>query len=180
MDPLHPMQRSERKFTMPEPTYTIAITESERTTLAKSLGSLVTKLINAPIQIESHAQSPVDSPSRAALPAAAPVSTPSPKPETVEIRDRWARDRHGVELPNPEGCYTVSVHIFKAERNDVKSTGAKRMKVAFDSPTGKGACDASCWDERLFPFIATMPTQPKGTLHVVQKGKYLNIVGVRA
>lgn len=46
---------------MSEPTYTISITESERALWAKVMGGFVTKLLNAPVQIEapSRAEKPV-------------------------------------------------------------------------------------------------------------------------
>lgn len=148
--------------------YAVVFTDSERRKIAEALQLFITKLMSAPLQVDAAPQAP-------ATPAPAPNSTQNPIP----VRDRWARDRKGDDVPNPEGCYSVDVHIFKAERKNTDA-GTERMIVAFDSPTGKGTVTASCWDERLFPFIAVQAKEPKATLHIVKKGKYLNVVGVRA
>ena len=168
---------------MPEPTYTITLTESERTAWAKVLGAFVTKLLNAPVQIDS-APAPnyisYSSDVCAPRPTTAQPSGHVP-PATPELRDRWARDRHGIEVPNPVGCEPFQVHVSKAERKDL-SDGRPRMKVAWQAPGGqRGYVDAACWDEKLFPFLAAASKSPdKTTLYCVHSGKYLNIVGMRA
>jgi hypothetical protein len=124
-----------------------------------------------------------DAPQSPQTPGPVPPTHPAPhahSTSTVPVRDRWARDRKGNEAPNPKDCYTVDVHVFKAVRDDVKSSGVERMKIAFDSPTGQGSVDASCWDDRLFPFLMVAAKEPKATLHIVKNGKYLNVVGIRA
>lgn len=153
--------------------YTITITDAERRQVADALAMLVNKFTNAAVQL--------DAPPATQLPLPQPSPAARPASEPTEPRDRWARDRKGNELPNPEGCYTVAVHVFKAERADLK-TGNKspRMKVAFDSPTGQGQCDASCFDEKLFPYLAKASKEARATLHIVKKGNYLNVVGIRA
>ena len=162
---------------MPEPTYTVTITESERTLLAKGLGALVTKLINAPIFVES--PSGGTQAARAVLsppspPAAAPATTP------IEQRDRWARDRKGRELPNPKGCEAAERFISKLEEKPLDD-GTPRMLVGWESPTGNGFAQGSCFDPKLFPWlILRQKSGEKTLLHILRKGKYLNVVGVRA
>lgn len=167
-----------------EPTYTITISERERTALARALGLLVAKLTDAPVQITQEvppAKSPhlhsfvdlqrsgIDTSSPAAAPAASPVAP----------RDRWARDKFGVEVPNPSGAIKVTVHLWKAERNDLQD-GRKRMKVTWDNPQGPGHVDAACWDDRLFPFLVLRTKEITTVVYVTKSGKYLNVVGVNA
>jgi len=183
---------------MSEPTYSFTLTETERAAFAKVLGGLVTKLLNAPVQIDGaiaavQAQTRLDQvpPARPTDPAsgtdlarailsppAAAQSQPTRAP--IELRDRWARDRKGNEVPNPEGCEALTVRIWKTERKDL-SDGRPRLKVAWQSPSiSKGFGDANCFDEKLFPWIAAQSKEPTATLYVVKNGKYLNVVGVRA
>lgn len=157
---------------MSEPTYSFSLTESERAAFAKVLGGLVTKLINAPLQIDAPKSAPPANPK----PAAVPV-----KPQTIEARDRWARDRKGNELPNPEGCEAHTVHLWKAEivkRKDAEKTNF--MKLAWDAPNGRGSVDASCFDVNLFPYFLAALKQSSVTLYTVRNGSYLNVCGVRA
>jgi len=156
---------------MSEPTYSLSITESERTALARTLGILVSKLINAPVQIDGAKVSPPGEPS----PAVAPIPQ-TPVPET---RDRWARDRKGKEVPNPEGCESKTVHIFKAETQKGKKSG-EFLHVAWDAQSGQGSVDANCFDASLWPHLVKAKAQPSVLLHYVRKGNYLNIVGIRA
>jgi len=165
---------------MSEPTYTLTLTESERTAMAKVFGALVTKLINAPIFVESSgpgshptAQTvpPTDGASvaRALLSPPAAASAASP----IEQRDRWARDRKGNEVANPEGCYPADVHVWKTAQKE------KYLRVTWQSTTGEGYADANCFDQQLWPWlIASAGKQTR--LYLVAKGKYLNVVGVRA
>jgi hypothetical protein len=164
---------------MSEPTYTITITETERTALAKALGMLTTKLINAPIFVESesggtHAARSVLSPPQQASPAAAPSPTP-----VIEVRDRWARDRKGGELPNPEGCVAREVHLSKTEQKQPRKTGGKPyLKVTWES-SERGFVDANCFDDKLWPWLINQRGK-RTTLYLVKSGEYLNVVGVRA
>ena len=193
---------------MAEATYTVILTESERTAMAKVLGGLVTKLINAPIFVETevvcdqvstphsyescvlnHQRKSHESPSggtqsaRAVLspppesPAAARPSPPTP----VDMRDRWARDRKGKEVPNPEGCVSRCVKIWKVEQIKPKAAGKKEfMKVTWPSQE-HGFVDANCFDAQLFPWlIKAQASIEKSTLYLVKSGEYLNVVGVRA
>lgn len=161
---------------MSEPTYTLILTESERTAFAKVLGGLVTKLINAPIFVE--APSGGTAAARAVL---SPPQTPAavaPTAPVLEQRDRWARDRKGNELP-PREYTTVEARISTAERANL-SDGTPRMKVSWPAQT-KGFVNANCFDDRLFPFLALgSKSGAKTTLYIVQSGKYTNIAGVRA
>ncbi len=156
---------------MSEPTYTITITEAERTAWAKLLGAFVTKLLNAPAQIESAATS--DPRPTTAQPSGHVLPSP------IEPRDRWARDRKGTESPNPAGGESISVHLAKAERKDL-TDGRVRMRVAWQN-ADRGYSDASCWDDKLFPFLAAATKSPDTTtIYIVKNGKYTNIVGIRA
>jgi hypothetical protein len=110
-------------------------------------------------------------------PPAAAQSKPTANP--IALRDRWARDRHGIEVPHPKNASEMTVRIWKAERKDLADK-TPRLKVAWANPAGKGFVDAACFDEKLFPWIAAQSKEPTALLYVVQNGKYLNIVGVRA
>jgi len=187
----------------PEPTYSFTLTETERAAFAKVLGGLVTKLLNAPVQIDERDVAPLPlgvnknreypsesfSPARPADPTSgtdharailSPPAAAQPAPPTppIALRDRWARDRKGYELPNPSGCEAITAHIWKQERRD--TSGRARLKVSWQAPGGKGFVDAACWDEKLFPWIAAQSKEPTALLYVVKSGKYLNVVGVRA
>jgi hypothetical protein len=161
-----------------EPSYTMTITESERTALAKSLGMLTTKLINAPIFVESPsggtqaARAVLSPPPSTPPPAAAPSSTP------VEPRDRWARDRKGNELPNPDGCVTREVHLSKTEQRQGKTGKKPYLKVTWES-SERGFVDANCFDDKLWPWLINQRGK-RTTLYLVKSGEYLNVVGVRA
>jgi hypothetical protein len=162
---------------MSEPTYTITLTESERTAMAAALGTFVTKLTNCRVQIEAptggtHTARALLSPSTAP-PAAAPAAIP------IEQRDRWARDRKGNEAPWPAGCQEREVAIWKTEQTP------KFLKVTWQAagPNANGHVDANCFDEKLWPWILKMKAERATiTLYIVRakEGKYLNIVGVRA
>jgi hypothetical protein len=224
---------------MSEPTYTFTLTETERAAFAKVLGGLVTKLLNAPVEIAGEIQckicgsfvfseaaltehlrkdhsaipparptDPTSGPvqikgelrkseeppparpadptsgtdhARAILsPPAAAQSKPTATP--IALRDRWARDRKGNELPNPSGCESVTVHIWKTERK-LPRTGENKtpfLKVTWYASEGNGYGDANCFDEKLFPWIAAQSKEPTALLYVVKSGKYLNVVGIRA
>ena len=176
---------------MSEPTYSFTLTETERAAFAKVLGGLVTKLLNAPVQIDGaiaavQAQTRLDQvpPARPTDPAsgtdlarailsppAAAQSQPTRAP--IELRDRWARDRKGKELPNPEGCYPADVHIWKTEQKP------KYLRVTWEASNGNGFSDANCFDSQLWPWLIKSTGQ-RTRLYLVVNGKYLNVVGVRA
>jgi hypothetical protein len=111
-------------------------------------------------------------------PPAATQSKPTASP--IALRDRWARDRKGNELPNPEGCEQIAVRLWKAERKDL-ADGTPRMRVAWNSPTARGSGDGNCFDDKLFPWLAAgTKTNEPTVLWITHNGKYTNIVGVRA
>ena len=160
---------------MSEPTYTVTLTETERTAMAKVLGGLVTKLINAPIFVES--------PSGGTQSARAVLSPPSPEaaqiPAPIELRDRWARDRKGNEVPNPEGSVAREITIWKTEQKPAKKAGGPTyLKVTWQAQYS-GYVDANCFDEKLFPWLIKQ-TGHRTTIYLVKAGEYLNVVGVRA
>lgn len=162
---------------MPEPTYTITITETQRTLLSRALGLFVALLTNAPVFTE--APSGGTAQARAVLAPAQPPAVASPAP--IEQRDRWARNKKGVEVPNPAGCETQKVRLWKVVPADVN--GKRRMKVSWYAPAGqKGFVDAACWDEQLFPWLAkcSIESDAPTILYTVRSGNYLNVVGVRA
>jgi hypothetical protein len=167
-----------------EPTYTITITETERTAFAKVLGGLVTKLINAPIFVEAPAggtqaaravlsppstQRPANAP---APPAVVPVSNPIP-----EMHDRWQRDRKGHEVPWPKGCEEVERVIAKTEQKD------KYLRVSWLAvgPNARGYMNANCFDQKLWPWLIKQ-TGTKTTMYLLKSddGKFTNVVGLRA
>jgi hypothetical protein len=168
---------------MSEPTYTITLTETERTAFAKVLGGFVTKLLNAPVQIDS--ATPATSAPSATNATSAPVpSTAQPSghvpPSPIEARDRWARDRKGNEAPNPKGCTMARLVLWNTEQKKGKT--GDYLKVTFTAPH-EGHTDASCFDSQLFPWLIKRAHESKGdltTVFLVESGKYLNIVGVRA
>lgn len=166
---------------MSEPTYLIPLTESERTAIARVLGGLVAKLVNAPLQVPATVEAPTGGTqaARAVLSPAAqtPAAAPSHAPEP---RDRWARNRKGAEVPNPEGCEMQSVHLWKTEQKKNKTTGKPDyLKVTWQSSHSSGYVDANCFDAQLFPWLINSQGK-KTTLYTVHSGQYLNVVGVRA
>jgi hypothetical protein len=172
---------------MSEPTYTITLTESERTAMAAALGTFVSKLTNCRVQIEAptggtHAARALLSPSTAP-PGAAPAASP------IEQRDRWAEDRR-IKQPQDAGIFWAQqgatareVAIWKIEQTP------KFLKVTWQAagPNANGYIDANCFDQKLWPWIiskskSSQLTGQLTTLYVVpaKEGKYLNVVGVRA
>ncbi len=164
---------------MPEPTYTLTLTESERTAMAKVLGGLVTKLINAPIFVEAPTGGTQQARAVLAPPQVSPTSPSGHVPPLLpEPRDRWARDRKGNELPNPEGCVAREITIWKTEQKTGKKANAKPfLKVTWQSQD-RGYVDANCFDSQLFPWLINSQGK-KTTLYLVKSGEYLNVVGVR-
>jgi hypothetical protein len=166
-----------------EPTYTLTITESERTALAKSLGMLTTKLINAPIFVEApsggtQAARAVLSPPAQTPPQSSPAAA-APTAPVIEQRDRWARDRKGNELAWPEGTVTREVNLSKTEQKKPRKEGGKEyLKVTWESDT-RGFVDANCFDNKLWPWLINQ-TGKRTTLYLMKSGEYLNVVGVRA
>ena len=113
---------------MSEPTYTITLSEAERTAWAKVLGGLVTKLINAPIFVESPTGGTAAARAVLSSPPQDPPPPPSghvPPPTPLQQRDRWARDRKGNEVPMPDGYAAREVTIWKTEQKPPKKEGGK-------------------------------------------------------
>lgn len=181
----------------PEPTYTITITETERTALARTLGLLVTKLTSAPVFVEAPSGgtqaaravlSPPeqrrmgqqkDDPAIANSAQSSPPAAAAPPAPVIEQRDRWARDRKGKEAPFPEGCVTRQVHLSKTENREPRKTGGKPyLKVTWESQD-RGFVDANCFDVYLWPSLIQQAGKLT-TLYLMKSGDYLNVVGVRA
>lgn len=156
---------------MPDPTYTITLTESERTALAAALGTFVSKLTNCRVQLEA----PGNGTPRAPLsPSTAPPAVAA-APAPIVQRDRWAKDRKGNELANPEGCYPADVYLWKTEQTP------KWLSVAWQTSTGQGHGDAKCFDRDLWPWILqSKAIGDRVRLYILRKGNYSNIVGIRA
>jgi hypothetical protein len=180
--------------------FTISMPESARLQLLKSLGAavcLVEQLWDGPPTIlfaplyqltETLTTTPgQDAPAptspasgteaaKAILSPATPVHQP---PAPIELKDRWQRSKKGVEVPFPEGCETIEAELWKVEPNPTRQN-QPRWKITWAAPNGgQGFVDGSCFDEKLFPYLANRVKQ-KTVLHVVKNGKYLNVVGVRA
>jgi hypothetical protein len=97
-------------------------------------------------------------------------SEPQRTPQTIQqVRMSSGKyDRESVEQ--------VTVTPDKCERKEV-STGPF-VKVSWPSK-GRGFLTAACWDEELFPWVMSRVKQ-ESVFYVVHKGKYTNIVGVKA
>lgn len=173
---------------MSEPTYTITLTETERTALARVLGLFVTKLTSAPVSnLRTNEAQTIEAPSGGTQAArsvlsppqqASPAAAPSPTPVDT-VRDRWARDRKGNELPNPEGCVAREVNLSKTELQQPRKAGGKPyLKVTWAS-SERGFVDANCFDGKLWPWLINQRGK-RTTLYLVKSGEYLNVVGVRA
>ena len=165
---------------MPDPTYTVILTEAERTAMAKVLGALVTKLINAPVFVESPSGGTASA--RAVLsppsPPAAALATPQ-TPTPIEQRDRWAKDKHGNEVTWPTGAEVREVTIWKTEQKPPRTEGGKPYLTVTWQAKERGYVDANCFDKTLFPWLIKQTGQPT-TIYLTTSGRYLNVVGVRA
>lgn len=163
---------------MSEPTYTLTLTESERTAMAKVLGGLVTKLINAPIFVESTSGGTQAARAMLSPPPSPAAAAHSPQPPVIEQRDRWARDRKGNEVPMPDGYAAREVTICKTEQKPKKDKSGNFLNVTWQSHD-RGYVDAKCFDAQLFPWLIKQQGQ-RTTIYLVKSGEYLNLVGVRA
>ena len=165
---------------MSEPTYSFTLTETERAAFAKVLGGLVTKLLNAPVQIEEKPNGGTQQARAVLSPPSTPPAVAQSNPQApIALRDRWARDRKG-NTPSgpPKDAEPIIVRISQTVRAD---TDVPRLKVSWPRQEGQGYITATCWDEKLFPAIMQREAlgQPT-TLHVREVRGYLNVVGVRA
>jgi hypothetical protein len=170
---------------MSEPVYTITITESERAALGRALGTLTTKLINAPIFVEA--------PSGGTQQARAVLSPPPPTPPPAaaapvspgdEPRDRWASDRRikspygAAEFWAKQGCTGVEVNLCKAEN---KPGDRPYLRITWELATARGLAHANCFDQELWSWlIARIGRKTRLYLLESKDGKYVNVVGVRA
>ena len=89
---------------------------------------------------------------------------------------RWSTakfDKDSVEqiTLTPAGC----------KRDDLAKDGKTipRMTVSWQNRQGRGYLYAACWDESLFAWVASRVRQ-ETLFYIVHKGKYTNIVGVKA
>jgi hypothetical protein len=134
-----------------------------------------------PVPLESNGPKRPDVPSAGArkdeqLPGGVsgrPQSSDQPQrtPQTVEsVRMSTGKfDREAVEQ--------ITVTPTRIERKDLED-GTARLKVMWPA-RGRGFLEAACWDESLFAWVAGRIKQ-ETVFYVVHKGKYTNIVGVKA
>lgn len=192
---------------MTQPTYTITITNDERKMLVFCMGAMLpsirqetvrllnveefsilsNKLLDAKPDREAiTAASNGKDIARAVLAPAPPAPSPTVAAPSSTIRDRWARDRKGKEVPNPEGCTSLEVRIVRTEERKPSAPGKPPfLKVTYESPSGTGFADANCFDVNLWPAIAQAAViantqNGKVLLHTVRAGNYVNVIGVRA
>jgi hypothetical protein len=161
---------------MTERTYTVTMTAEQRfgTLYALSFAAnMLTAGGNAVLQPLHDVMAQL----KAAPGTDAQPPLPPATPTTPTLSDRWARNKNGVETPNPEGCETIECDIAKLE--DKPSNGKPRKIVTWSMPGERGFAHAACWDEKLFPYLANRLKQ-RTTLHLLHNGDYTNVVGVRA
>jgi hypothetical protein len=53
------------------------------------------------------------------------------------------------------------------------------MTVSWQNRQGRGYLYAACWDEDLFAWVASR-VRTETVFYIVHKGKYANIVGIKA
>jgi hypothetical protein len=174
---------------MTERTFTLACTEEERTANLFAIGFALVHLkgtaageilqrLTAKLAHLVASDCRVESPNNPVAPSGTEAARAMLSPPPVELRDRWQRNKKGEEVPNPDGYETHTVDLWKAESAPTRE-GKPRWKITWPSPNGQGYIDGSCFDEKLFPFLANRVKQ-RTTIYVVRNGKYLNVVGVRA
>jgi hypothetical protein len=92
-------------------------------------------------------------------------------PPTVTYHDYFAKDRAGnLPVTAPTGARLQFVDVQATK----ESLDRKHLKVTFKG--GK----ANCFDRELWPMISRQTGHQHVGLWVIEKGEYLNIVGVRA
>lgn len=124
------------------------------------------------------ARAVLSSPSSPAKPSA-PAPTIAQPAGQLELRDRWARNKKGQEVPNPEGSATVTTKIFRISDAPPRNDPSKpRKQVVFSGLASPQA--AFCWDSDLFPFLANRLGADGTILYLTKSGNYTNIVGIRA
>ena len=159
--------------------YFITMTDEERRAMAYGLSIFVEKLTQATPVIDDNPHA--ETGNGQALPAVPAVSTP-PTPTPVETRDRWARDKNGVELPNPSGCEMIpNIAIWKTKESKSAKNSVPYLRVTWPALNSEGYVDANCFDQKLWPWLIKVQKENvRTTLYVVRHGNYLNVVGVRA
>jgi hypothetical protein len=182
------------------PTYTLSLSEADRQMLVWCMGLMIPNLRHETIRLLNpdefmnlaqrlqtakpdqraiNAASGTDHARAILAPPPAQVPAVASKPAPIAARDRWARDRKGNELPNPDGCTSGEVNIWKVEQKPPKrANGKPYMKVTWQSKE-RGYVDANCFDSQLFPWLIGQQGKPT-VLYLVRSGEYLNVVGVRA
>jgi hypothetical protein len=160
---------------------TIKLLDPDRfLSLADKLFSLVPVENAAELKRPAITEAPAGGMAHARAVLLPPAAATAPTQPPIEQRDRWARDRKGIERPNPKGCESAERFISKLESRPLDD-GSPRMIVGWEAPTGNGFVQGNCFDDKLFPWlIMRQKTGEKTILHVVRSGKYLNVVGVRA
>ncbi|MGH9501685.1 MAG: hypothetical protein ACRD20_02415 [Terriglobales bacterium] len=121
-----------------------------------------------PSTVASVATALSDSPNSGKATATAILSPPSPP--AAEAVDHWA------QKVNRELARSVEAPISKIE----EKTGANGLYLKIAWPNqGRGFATASVFDSTLFPFVKARLNQ-RTRLYLVENGKYLNVVGIRA
>jgi|GEM_PF-6274288 len=89
---------------------------------------------------------------------------------------RWATDKF-----DKEKVEQITITPMGAKRDDLFKAGKKvpRMSVSWQSPKVRGYNYATVWDEKLFPWVANRLKQ-ETVFYVVNKGKFTDVVGVKA
>lgn len=159
------------------PVFHFAMTEEERQDTARVLGRLVSVLVNG--NPTNAAASPsFGSPATAKSPAlkysqASPPDKGNAPPSVEHPRDRWARDREGKEIPQPNAeAYTV--RIWKCEQG-VGTAGNQFLDVRWEHRR------AYCHDPRLFPWIlAAVKSHSQIILYLKLQNNFDTIVGVKS
>lgn len=94
-----------------------------------------------------------------------------PTPVPPQMRDYFAAERNGnIPTVAPKGAHLQLLDIQATK----ESLDRKHLKVIFKG--GK----ANCFDRELWPYISKQTGNVAVGLWIVEKGDYLNIVGVRA
>jgi hypothetical protein len=108
-----------------------------------------------------------------AVPAGRPQGSDQPErtPQSTESV-RWATGKY-----DREAVEQITLTPSKIERKEA-ATGPF-LSVSWQNRHGRGYLSASCFDEALFAWVSGRIKQ-ESVFYVVHKGKYTNIVGVKA
>jgi hypothetical protein len=111
---------------------------------------------------------PVPDPSSGTEAARAVLKPPTPVPP--QLQDYFAADRKGnIPTVAPAGAQLQFVDVIAT----TESVDRKHLKVTFKG--GK----ANCFDRALWPHIVRHTGKIGVPLWIIEKGDYLNVVGVR-